>query len=887
MALLDHLLIRSAPSAAREQPDLSPFWRAQRGTRVLRADGQRWDLTKRDAGNRIAVLRQQWQADAWDYRDMIGELRYAQRLLARSVTRVRFFAAELRDYPEGPAELSGTDHDLDTQLAADAVANLSRLPMDDGPDGFIAALTENIETAGECWVHGEPQGRSDELWTVRSISEITSAGDQVMLSELPNNALSGQRMIGQDEELLRCWVRHPRWGQLADGPLRAMLDVLEEIVLTGREMRAASRSRIAANGVLLIPDELSLLRPRGDEEAEATFAALDDDFLNDFTQDMIAPIRNEGDAGAVVPLILRGPAEHLKEVRQVVLQRDDASKLEARLSGAVLRMLKGLDIQPEQVQGMGASNHWTAWLIEAKDVRQQVEPTSAIVASCLTKAFLRPALLALGHDPEQVRRVIVANDVSDLVENPDRSADAKDAWDRDAITDEALREALGFDADDAPDGHQHLARLLAKGRLTPEAVPLIAALEGMDMTDAVLQQALRISIGMAAKPNPGQLGVGGQNTPPSGNANPAAPGQRVPDQPIPATQAAQVVASGPPDPLEGWTVDVDTARELAAIDAALVERIVTAADAAIARVIERAGGRARNAVRKDKTLAAKVAEVDTVRVAAALGAETLLAYASLPDLLAETYDRLKSQVSRWLADAAEQAARVTLRLLKLDRRSPRGREVFEQVTTLLEPHRDAAVSALVESMTSAAERALFRADPLAPLPDQRGEQFDTLVSPSEVMAAVRMAGGGQPGDQGGLGTGPVITDALESQGALLLGHEWQYHPERSRNTFPPHLALDQARFTTFTDPKLRPDLRAAWVGPFLHPGDHLGCRCSTSPIVAVPEAGADLSRLREPTDPLQRALAESDTAAGRQGTSAQRQVEVRDRLTRAVIERAA
>jgi hypothetical protein len=80
----------------------------------------------------------------WNYRDMIGELRYSHQLLARSVAQVRFFAAEMRPYPEDPVELAGTDHKLDKQLAQEAVAHLGRLPLDADPDGFIATLVENL-----------------------------------------------------------------------------------------------------------------------------------------------------------------------------------------------------------------------------------------------------------------------------------------------------------------------------------------------------------------------------------------------------------------------------------------------------------------------------------------------------------------------------------------------------------------------------------------------------------------------------------------------------------------------------------------------------------------------------------------------------------------------
>lgn len=869
MALLDRLLVREAAPHADPVDPLPPFWRAQ--TRVLRADGQRWDLTKRGAGNQIAALRQTWQNDAWDYRDMIGELRYSHRLLARSVSSVRFFAAEKRPFPDEPAELAGKDHKLNPQLAADAVANLDRLPLDEeGPDGFVGSFTENISTAGELWVHGQPEGRSGELWMVRSISEITSAGDEIRLSELPNNALSGQRVITRDEELLRCWVRHPRWGQLADSPLRSMLDVLEEIVLTGREMRAAARSRIAANGVLLIPDELSLARTRQDVEEDPQRSVHDDDFLRDFTEDMLAPIRNEGDAGAVVPLVMRGPAESLKAVEHLSLQRDDAAKLMERLNGAVLRMLKGLDIQPEQVEGMSTLNHWSGWIVEAKDVKQQVAPTAELVAACLTKAFLRPALLALGHPPDEVAKVIVATDVSDLVENPNRGQDARDAHAALVISDETLRRELGYDEDDAPDEEEIQRRVAARAGIDPSTSAVVLE----------LGKALR-----EAQGNRQPVVVNGQSPPelPAGkdSARSAQPGERTPEKATPA-EPTRIVAAAV-DPLDGWSVDMATARELAAIDAALTERIITAADAAIARVIERAGGRARNAVRKDKALAASVEAVDTERVASVIGRATLLAHASLSDLLAESYARFKLRVSRWLADAAEHVASVVLRLLHLDRHSRRGREIWLRVVDRLEPQREQAVSELVAAMTDAADQALFREDPLAPLPGQHGEEFDTLISPAAVMSALRTAGGAEGDDPGGMGTGPVVSQALEDEGALLLGHEWQYRPELSRNTFLPHMMLDGQRFATWSDPKLRTDGKTGWLGTHLRPGDHKGCRCSSTKIYAIPTQREGLERLTEPLDPAQRALAEADTRAGRTGTSAQRLVEVRDRLARAVI----
>lgn len=881
MPLLDRLRGRSNS----QQPPL-----ASSPLRVLRADGQRVDLTARDAGTRLTLIRQDWQNDAWTYRDMIGELRFAQQLLSRSVAKVRFFAAELRDYPETPVELTGTGHHLDAALARDAVGNLARLPLDDGPDGFLATLTENLKTAGEAWIHGELDDIDGERWTVRSVSEITGAGDRVLVSELPGTM--SQRPLDPDrEQLLRCWVRHPRWGKLADSPLRSMLDVLEEVVLSGREMRAASRSRIASNGVLLLPTSLTLLRTRQDEEDPTNQGVDENDFMVDFTEALTAPIRNEGDPGAVVPLVLRGDAEALKEVRHLTLTRDDALKLMERLQGAVLRMLQGLDIQPEKVTGIGETNHWSGWQVEASDVRHQVIPTCGIVAGVLTKAFLRPALLSLGYPADQLRRVGVWYDPSSLVESPDRSQDARDAWDREAIKDSALRESLGFTEDDAPDASEHLVRLLSRGRLAPQAIPLIAALSGVKLDSPEVQRALAIAVGVNQNQS---ASPGVPRGLPAGTPHPATPDRVVPEQPVPSEPAPNdptagpVVAAGAPP--VGWRVDVDTARQLTAIDASLAERILTASDAAIMRAVERAGGRVRNASRRDGAVAASITGVDAALVAATLGRDRVASFVSITDLLAGAYTKLRDQVDTWLDQAAQAVGDAVLQLLGVDPGSDRGRVVRGEVTTRYAVHRDAAWQMLSAALDIATERALFRADPFTPDAGP-GEHAGSLVPPADVVGVLRVAGGGRPDDPGaGFGTGPVTQQTLTDAGGVVLGWEWQYHPEHPRAShFLPHQLLNGTRFVTWTDPKLDTDAATAWIGPVFHPQDHPGCRCGSSIVWALPEVGPGedpedivASRIREaqrsPRGRLAGDIARQDTAAGRRGTSIQNEVETRDRV---------
>lgn len=810
------------PLLGRRAAEVPEPTRAQ--LRVLRADGQRIDLKSKDSVARLAASRQSWSSTAWDYRNMIGELRFSQRLLGISVARVRFYVAALRPR-EDPAPLTEDDHGLDSQLAADAMANFDRLPFDTNPYGFTARLVENLETPGEAFIHIDER---DRFW-VRSTSELVVGTDgKVALKLAPGGGQGALRPLDMErEEVLRCWQADPEWGELADSPLHAALDICEDVVLAGREERAAARSRLAANGILLVPAGLSLVTTREDEDGDDL---AEDTFMADLTEAFLAPIRDDGEPQAVVPIVLRGEPEDLDKVRHITVQRVEADKLVERKNAAIMRLLKSLDIQPEQVDGVGSTSHWNAWVIDARSIRDQVEPTAELVAGCLTQAFLRPALLALGHDEDAIERVTIAVDVSPLAENPNRGQDARDAWDRFAISDDTLREALGFSEDDKPDPAELVQRMAIAGK-----VPLADAAKLLGLRKDQLPQTATVDGEVAP-------------TLPAVDDRPVArPGEVQAESPVPSTQpdpsanptAPAITAAAAP---AMFRVDPDISRRLADIDAALTERILVASDAALARVVERAGARVRSAVQKDRAVVASIAGMDAARIPAALGRDRVEAFVPVHDLVHDEHSRLRGQVMDWVAGAARQTGDVVCELLGQPKTSPTHGVVVSRLLADL----DGAWAEFAQALADAAEDALFDPDQAA-LADEPGEKPTGLLPADDVAHLLTAAGGaltaagrhrkGRPRHRlpgGGFATGPLIVKTVAEQGAVLVGREWSYRPELARDGYEPHEDLDGFRFLSWTDAELATGPGTDWVGSHFFPGDHKGCLCRSAPLWAVP-----------------------------------------------------
>jgi hypothetical protein len=329
-----------------------------------------------------------------------------------------------------------------------------------------------------------------------------------------------------------------------------------------------------------------------------------------------------------------------------------------------------------------------------------------------------------------------------------------------------------------------------------------------------------------------------------------------------------------------------TDAKLAAIDARLLDRLLVACDDAVTRALEKANARIRSAAqgKHNKDALAR----HSTELAAWMGPDAVTELGLSEDaLLAAAFAVLESKFTQWTTDAIGAAVRQAAALLHLP------------LTT---------VASLSRTLTSripkswARLQGSLRTRALAALygkagTEQRGESPQDVVKAGDIRAALAEIGGqhvdegGQsPDPLGGIAQGPDITDLIEATAGPAIGMVWQYGPE-DRNTFHPHLALDDHRFDGPADVRLTPPPGFEWLGARMRPGDHQGCRCYRTRAWIFPEntstmapevrdALADAAADESPSMRGVRSLAEADDAAGRRGTYAQRQRDERDRILR-------
>jgi len=439
-----------------------------------KAEGEAFKRRKASGGT-------QWQQEAWEYYDAIGEIKYAFNLVASIVSRIKLYAAVAENPAESPVNARASDM-IPDGMAEAAERALARLSSTfGGQAGLLRDAALNLCVTGECYLVQRPEmigSQLPESWDIRSTDELVmdARGNYSILHRRDSPA-GDSTPISKGAFVGRIWRAHPRFSDEADSSMRGVLDLCAELLLLNRTFRATARSRLNA-GALYLPDGLSLAAsadadyPYSDEDEQGNNILpeeQEDDFEDQLVDAMTTPISDESSASAVVPLIIRGPAELADKIKQFKFERSFDPALSDRSDRVLERILQGLDVPKDTVTGLANVKYSNAVQIDESLYKAHIEPIMLLLSDALTVVYLRPYLKSLGYIDEEISRIVIWYDPAEVSTRNDRAADADAGFGNMAISYQTWRRAHGFSDSDAPTPTELTLRLLqSRAVITPE-----------------------------------------------------------------------------------------------------------------------------------------------------------------------------------------------------------------------------------------------------------------------------------------------------------------------------------------------------------------------------------------------------------------------------------
>ncbi len=424
----------------------------------------------------LSLLKQNWQSAVFDIYDTEGHLYYAAAYIGNALSRINLVAAKK---PEKDSPLARPVIIEDGPLA-DAVNRIES--PNGGQSGLLKKIGQNIFLVGEIWMiprdYTNAAGEKVQGWEALSVAELQFNGAgmpyKVLLPGAPIE------MLPPDLLKIRIWKQHPKFSALADAGPRSCLDQLELIVTLNRAEKAVARSRMAGSGILGIPQEL--VPPAWQNQGTSGNPMEANPLYQALAEAAIAPLRDESAPSSVMPTLLVGPGDHIKNIKHIEISRTlDFEQTNAAIESAIDQIAATLELPKEILLGIGGeTTHWTAWAVREDTFQGHIQPLVELICEALTRTYLKQALAKLDQSTldqvlaeagvNSVDDIIVWYDASQLIIRPDKGDKALAVHDRFAISDEALRRETGFAESDAPDDEEKAKRVGLKMVLPDMAI---------------------------------------------------------------------------------------------------------------------------------------------------------------------------------------------------------------------------------------------------------------------------------------------------------------------------------------------------------------------------------------------------------------------------------
>lgn len=502
-----------------------------------------------------------WQVEGWRLYDCIGELHFAAGYVGSACSRVRIYVAEVDDVGRVGAEV---EDDKEVAAISDTIFG--------GPASKAEALRAigiSFTIAGECYLIAlaratEANPGTRDKWLVVAPSELKRVGDRLQLRRGRADYID----INPNRDIVvRLWTPHPRMMDLADSPTRAATPILLELERLTRYVFSQIDSRLAGAGILPLPAGLRF--PRADGSIGDA-----NDLVLQLAEAAQASLTGEGSAAGIVPIVVEMPQEALAALKDKPITFESVLSEHAKelREEAIGRLAVAMDMPPEVMKGTGETNHFNAWHIEESAVKIHIEPMMTRICDGLTEAYLKPALRALGKDPD---KYCLWFDTAPLTVRPNRLQDTLNLYERGIVSAEAVRRAGDYkESTDAPDQEEENTRFIKE----------------LLLRDPTLFQniAIREAIGIEIEEvDPLALTPGAQGDPNApGPAPPPAP-ERAVDSSQPGQNSPELPSRTKPQGNNGTSNGLIAGLEF--VEAPSAELVL--ADAMVRRALQVAGAR--------------------------------------------------------------------------------------------------------------------------------------------------------------------------------------------------------------------------------------------------------------------------------------------------------
>lgn len=389
-----------------------------------------------------------WQRKAFYYARIIPELNYASRFYAKMLKKLLIYPALRKPDDTTVPIREGLPVDL-----------LDRIQdPGGGRSGILSSYGRLMFMIGDGYLFGRDLGKPRERWSFVNPDELQITEDGIAWKSTQNGEYVP--LPKTTTEAYRMWTPDPEYSGEAESPMRAGIEIAEELDLLTKAVRATAVSRML-NGMLKVPSELSFGadEPGLDDDPEAN------PFLQELVEHIVGAIENAGSAEAAAPWIAEGAAEFLEQLEWMPMHNAQTDYMERDLrKEAIDRLAMGMDLPPEVLKGMAEANHWGARQIMHDTWRTHGSVVAEQFCDDLADAYLRPALFEAGF--AEWNQVVIAYDDSQVVVPPDRTDDADKANDRGNVSDKGYRTMKGIAESDAPSDEEKRVWLAVKLRDT-------------------------------------------------------------------------------------------------------------------------------------------------------------------------------------------------------------------------------------------------------------------------------------------------------------------------------------------------------------------------------------------------------------------------------------